>query len=502
MKTLKITSTLFTAMLALFFFACQPSEKKADTTSTENLDFTYTTQSKEALQQFQEGQTIFELGDRERARPYFDKAIELDPDFAVAYVYRAWCRRSAQEYNAFTKMANEKNKNLSEAEQLMVELNNGYATNDVTKRISVGKTMVEKYPAIARGHLILGLAYKDSRDIMNARKNFAKAIELRPDWISGYRAMGESYLFDEPKDLAQAEENMEKLVALMPNESRTHIMMGDVYRAQQNLEKALASFQKAASLAPNDEQVYAKTGHVNLYLGNYEEARKDYEKSKTLSNYPANSLNDIAFTYLYEGRHDEGLAYLKNQVSSLENTGLAPDELMGSKINMLDKCMWTAFYLGDAAETKALLAQIQPLDLERTKSANSDEQMMIYKARMNFKEGMIALLEGNLKLAKEKAVAQKADLATINNPSKLEEYYLLQGKIAMEEGKYADAVAQLKKANMGNMYHKYMLAMANEKAGNEAEATQLLKDISAYRFVDLESALVRNDVLTMLPSKS
>jgi tetratricopeptide (TPR) repeat protein len=501
MKTLKITSTLFTALLALFIFACQTSEKKTDTT-TDNLDLTYTTQSKEALQQFQEGQTIFELGDRERARPYFDKAIELDPDYAVAYVYRAWCRRSAQEYNAFTKMANEKNKNLSEAEQLMVELNNGYATNDVTKRISVGKTMVEKYPAIARGHLILGLAYKDSRDIMNARKSFAKAIELRPDWISGYRALGESYLFDEPKDLAQAEENMEKLVALMPNESRTHIMMGDVYRAQHNLEKALVSFQKAASLAPNDEQVYAKTGHVNLYLGNYEEARKDYEKSKTLSNYPANSLNDIAFTYLYEGRHDEGLAYLKNQVSSLENIGLAPDELMGSKIDMLDKCMWTAFYLGDAAETKALLAQIQPLDLERTKSANSDEQMMLYKARMNFKEGMIALLEGNLKMAKEKAAAQKADLATINNPSKLEDYYLLQGKIAIEEGKYADAVAQLEKANMGNMYQKYMLSMANEKAGNEAEATQLLKDISAYRFVDLESALVRNDVLTMLPSKS
>lgn len=501
MKTLKITSTLFTALLALFIFACQTSEKKADTT-TDNLDLTYTTQSKEALQQFQEGQTIFELGDRERARPYFDKAIELDPDFAVAYVYRAWCRRSAQEYNAFTKMANEKNKNLSEAEQLMVELNNGYATNDVTKRISVGKTMVEKYPAIARGHLILGLAYKDSRDITNARKSFSKVIELRPDWILGYRALGESCLFDEPKDLAKAEENMEKVVALMPNESRTHIMMGDVYRAQQNLEKALVSFQKAASLAPNDEQVYAKAGHVNLYLGNYEEARKDYEKSKTLSNYPANSLNDIAFTYLYEGRHDEGLAYLKNQVSSLENTGLAPDELMGSKINMLDKCMWTAFYLGDAAETKALLAQIQPLDLERTKSAISDEQMMIYKARMNFKEGMIALLEGNLKMAKEKAAAQKADLATINNPSKLEDYYLLQGKIAIEEGKYADAVAQLEKANMGNMYHKYMLAMANEKAGNEAEATQLLKDISAYRFVDLESALVRNDVLNMLPSKS
>ena len=39
---------------------------------------------------------------------------------------------------------------------------------------------------------------------------------------------------------------------------------------------------------------------------------------------------------------DEGLAYLRKQVSSLKNTGLPADELMGSKIDMLDKCMWTA----------------------------------------------------------------------------------------------------------------------------------------------------------------
>jgi tetratricopeptide (TPR) repeat protein len=502
MKTLKITSALLPTLLTLFFFACQPSEKEADTANATIVDFPYTTQSKEALQQFQEGQAIFELGDRERARPYFDKAIELDPDFAVAYVFRAWCRRSSQEYNAFTKMANEKNKDRSEAEQLMVELNTGYAENDVTKRMSVGKTMVEKYPAIARGHLILGQAHKDSKDIMNARKNFAKVIELRPDWISGYRALGESYLFDEPKDLAKAEENMQKVVALMPNESRTHIMLGDVYRAQQNLEKALVSFQKAASLAPNDEQVYGKAGHVNVYLGNYDEARKDYEKSRVSSTYPANSLNAIAFTYLYEGKHTEGLDYCKKQVSSLENAGLTADELMGSKIDMLDNCMWTAFYLGDAAETKALLAQIQPLELERVKSSISNERMMMYNARANYREGMLALLEGELEVAKEKAAAQKAALATINNPNKLEDYYLLQGKIAMEEGKYADAVAELEKANMGNMYHKFMLAMANKKAGNEEKATQLLKDISDYRFVDLESALVRNDVLAMLAPRS
>ena len=72
----------------------------------------------------------------------------------------------------------------------------------------------------------------------------------------------------------------------------------------------------------------------------------------------------------------------------------------------------------------------------------------------------------------------------------------------MKEGKYADAVAHLEKTEKDDMYHQYMLATANKKAGNDEKANQILKDILAYNFVDLASALVRKDVEAMLPPSS
>ena len=306
-------------LIALTISSCQETGNKdtADKTA-EYKDLPITTKSEEALKHYQEGLHAMDLGEAQRARPHFDKAIELDPEFAVAYVYRSFTSRSPQEFAADVKMANEKNKDLTEAEKLMVDLDNAYMSGDAEKELSIGKTMVEKYPDVARAHITLGQAYDGMNDHIAARKHFEKAIELNPKWIGGYSALGNSYIFNEPKDFAKAEENMKMAVELMPNESRTHIALGDVYRAQDNLDKALESYNKAMELAPTDPVAFSKAGHANTYLGNYDEARANFKKSGSLSDYPAAELNFTAFTYYYEGKYAEGLAWLKEEAMNLE----------------------------------------------------------------------------------------------------------------------------------------------------------------------------------------
>lgn len=501
MKSKKIINLFLSTALVLFTFSCKQKEKIAETSSA-NLDLPYTTQSEEALNQFKDGLLALDLGDAQRSRGHFDKAIELDPDFAVAYVYRSYTSRSGQEFAADVKTANEKNNNLSDAEQLLVELNNAFLTGDADKRMSISKSMVDKYPDVARSHVMLGQAYGALNDPINARKCYEKAVELNPNWSLGFSSLAGSYIFDEPKDLAKAEEYTKKVVELHPNESRTHISMGDVYRAQQNFDKALASYVKAGELNPNDPVAFSKAGHANTYLGNYDEARKDFEKSESLSDFPAGELNFKAFTYLYEGNHAKGMAWLKEQAMNLDKSGLTEDRLMSSKANLLNNCMWMAYYLGDAKELKSIMSQYQPLDYENSKSVGSKESMIFHDAGVNFVNGMIAVLEGKLDLAKEKAEAQKNDLAGINDPTKLEQYNFLKGEIAMHEKKYADAVAYFEKADLDDIFAKYKLAMANKKAGNEEKAMQILKEISEYNFNDIGNALVRKEVKDMLSSSS
>jgi tetratricopeptide (TPR) repeat protein len=501
MKSKKIINLLLSTALVLFTFSCKQKENIAETSSA-NLDLPYTTQSEEALNQFKDGLLALDLGDNQRARPHFDKAIELDTDFAVAYVYRSYTSRSGQEFATDVKIANEKNKNLSDAEQLLVELNNAFLTGDADKRMSISKSMVEKYPDVARSHVMLGNAYGALNDPMNARKCYEKAVELNPNWNLGFSSLAGSYIFEEPKDLAKAEEYTKKIVELHPKESRTHISMGDVYRAQQNFDKALASYVKAGELNPNDPVAFSKAGHANTYLGNYDAARKDFEKSGSLSDFPAGELNFKAFTHLYEGNHAKGMAWLKEQAMNLDKSGLAKDRLMSSQANLLNNCMWIAYYLGDAEELKSIMSQYQPLDYENSKSVGSKESMIFHDAEVNFINGMVAILEGNLELAKENAEAQKNDLAPINNPTKLEGYNFLKGEIAMHEKKYADAVTYFEKADLDDIFAKYKLAMANKKAGNKDRAMQILKEISEYNFNDIGNALVRKKVKDMLSSSS
>jgi tetratricopeptide (TPR) repeat protein len=502
MKGKKIIPLLMTAVLALLLYACQSSEKTAEADADVNLEMLLTTQSKEALQQFDEGLLARDLGDRERARPYFDKAIELDSNFAMAYAWRAFSAGSAKEFADNVKMANAKNKNLSDAEQLVVDLANSFLEGDADKRLVISKTMVEKYPNLARAHMFLGQAQENVKDHINARKSFEKAIELNPEWIGGYSALGNSYIFNEPKDLAKAEQYMKKTVELLPNESRMHIALGDVYRAQQDLEKALLSYKKASELAPNDRIAYSKAGHANTFLGNYEEARKDYEKSAENSDFRAAGLNFTAFTHLYAGDHAKGLAWLKEQAMNLDKVGLSRDRLVGQQNNMMGNCMWIAYHLGDVDELKAILDHVQPLDDEIAQNIGSKEAKMRNNARKNFREGLIAVSEGNFTLANEKAETQKADLAGINDPTKLEDYHFLKGEIAMGEKKYAEAVSHFEQADLDNIYPKYKLAIANKNAGNDDKANQLLKEISTYNFNEVGYALVRKEVQSMIPSES
>ena len=89
----------------------------------------------------------------------------------------------------------------------------------------------------------------------------------------------------------------------------------------------------------------------------------------------------------------------------------------------------------------------------------------------------------------------KSTLASINDPNKLQGYHFLHGYINMKEGKYTKAIKHFKQSNYkNNMYMKYMLATANEKAGNTVMSGVLFHELENYNFNNVGYALVRKEV--------
>ena len=502
MKSKKFIHVLLLFVFILFISTCKQAEKKNETASVDYPELEVTTQSKAALAEYNKGLAAFDLGNQQRARKYFDKAIELDPKFAMAHIYRSWTSRSTAEFVNDAKKANELNTGLSDAEQIFIDIENSYMNNDIAKRLEVSKKLVEKYPDVARAHLNLGGIYDNQNDFENARKCYNKAIELNPDWIAGYNALGNSYIFNDPKDLDKAEEFISKTVELLPNESRTHISLGDVYRAKQDLNKALTSYKKAAEIDSTDPVAISKAGHANTFLGNFDDARANFRAAAKLSETPFGEINFEAFTHLYEGNHEKGMMWLKDQAMNYDKLGLKDDKLASAKLNSLNMCKWMALHLGDAKELKAILAVIDPMDRKNSESIGTEEAMMEYNADKNLWDARVAALEGDYSTALAKAEAAKNNLESISNPRKLEGYHFAKGLINMKQSKYADAVSDLEKSNLNGIYPKFMLAMAHEKSGNAEKADELLKEISNYNFNEIGYALVRKKVQDMLASKS
>ena len=76
-------------------------------------------------------------------------------------------------------------------------------------------------------------------------------------------------LFGEPKDFAAAEEWANKFIAAYPDEAKGYEVLGDIKRAQDNLEAALEAYNNASRIDPTLELAAHKRGHVNSFLGKY-----------------------------------------------------------------------------------------------------------------------------------------------------------------------------------------------------------------------------------------
>ncbi len=475
-----------------FFISCNSNEKTAAEAKTT--DIPATSKSKEAIAAFQEGLVYADENNAQKARVSFSKAVELDPNLAIAYMYRANFSQSPKEFMDDMATAKTHVDGASEWEKMYYDFQNTFITNDWNKRLEVAQKIVSAYPEAARAQIDLGSTYQASNQTEKERASFQKAIELDPKWVGGYNSLSASYLFSEPKDFRKAEENALKAVELSPESSNAQIALGDCYRAQDDLEKARMAYAKAAELNPSEPTAYYKKGHVNSFLGKYDEARNDYTDAgkRDVDNSGANSW--IALTYVYAGDTKTAIQSLMDYTAKTDASGASKSKIAIDKLNYLFNCAMICLQTGDANHLKEVVTMMQEPSDQVAADVGSQEQKLIQNANQLYWWAMVSALEGKLDEAKAKSKEIKTTLEPVNIPTKLQQYEMAMGYIKMKEKKYSDAITDFEKANPNSIYTKYWLAMANESAGNKDKAMELFKQVSTYNFNGVDYAIVRNDV--------
>ena len=174
-------------------------------------EFPATTASLEAFRAFALGQQQFRRGEWLAAVPFYDRAIELDPKFAVAYQWAAFSYGNAEEYGRaleYSKKAMALAPNASERERLLIESYYYYRMmRNFVRANQVLQVYAETYPRDAAPQIFLANTLAAMGELEKAVDYQAEAVRLSPRNVAALGNLIVNYLnldrFDDARATGQ-----------------------------------------------------------------------------------------------------------------------------------------------------------------------------------------------------------------------------------------------------------------------------------------------------------
>ncbi len=177
----------------------------------------------------------------------FNKAIDLNRNFAKAYENRGNLYRRQQKYEL--------------------------ALADYNKAIELNRNYAEAY--VNRGAL-----YYDLGKYELALADFSKAIEINRNYAMAYNNRGLLYQDQKKYQLALADYN--KAIELDSKLALAYNNRGNLYFAQQKYKLALADYEEAIKINPNFAEAYANRGLLYAELKQTKKAKIDLQQAAIL----------------------------------------------------------------------------------------------------------------------------------------------------------------------------------------------------------------------------
>jgi serine/threonine protein kinase/Tfp pilus assembly protein PilF len=234
-----------------------------------------TTSSLEAYNYYLRGVELSYMLYVEDARQTLEKAVEIDPTFASAYLELSHVYMELEDSKASTealRTAREYSDRVTEKERLFIEATYvSLIEMDREKSVSLYETLIAKFPREKRAYFWLGIAHYFTRSLDEAIEAFKRALELDPRYGDCVNMIAYAYL--ESGDYPQAVEFFQQYAALSPGQANPHDSLADAYMLTGRLDEALAEFKEALRIKPDFGSQW-KMAYVYALKENYTEAQQ------------------------------------------------------------------------------------------------------------------------------------------------------------------------------------------------------------------------------------
>jgi len=116
--------------------------------------------------------------------------------------------------------------------------------------------------------------------------------------------------------LVEAENIVQKLMELVPNNEEIYIQKANILSKKDKHLEAIKSLEMALSFTDEPEEIYALLGMEFLYLDAYEAARLNFEKCLELDSEDYASLYNVVYCFEMLNQSDKAIDYLKEYINN------------------------------------------------------------------------------------------------------------------------------------------------------------------------------------------
>ncbi|UCE40380.1 MAG: protein kinase [Candidatus Aminicenantes bacterium] len=414
-----------------------------------------TTSSTEAYKYYNEGIAHFQKQEFRQCIARMEKALEIDPEFAMAYLMIAknygWLYL-VKERDKYLRKAFELSNRLSDRERYLIQGDFYRYSGKTLEAIDAYKKLIELYPDESTGNLRLGYLYEIIEEWDLAKEHYERLIPNKSDSINLYLGLSSVYkvkgLYDKSR------EPLEYYLLNIKDRDVVHYELAINYACQGKLDLALIEADKALSMTPDQFRYSMLKGDVFHFKGDLSRAEEEYRKLLEIEE-PAShafSYGKLATLYVLQGRFEDA------RLSTIKVVEI------GNKIKEIG---WSAgwigylgyFYMksGNPEEAVKKFVEGESLSVE---AGNS----MWQRNNLYFK-GLAYLEMDTIDKAQDVAKELKELIQKGQNRKLIRVYDHLAGKIELEKENYPQAIEYFKKAlDLLPFQHQSISGIDNEHA--------------------------------------
>lgn len=460
-------SVLRSAILAMplvagLFGCAQPQQVQLP---AEPAEIPITTSSDEAREAFIEGRDLNERLRGTDAHVHFDRAVELDSDFAWAHLLAGFTSPTNQEFFDSLERAVALVERVSEGERLLILATQAGVNGEPETQRSNLERLVERYPGDKRAHNALGGFHFGRQEYEQAIRHYRRAIEIDPEYSPPYNQMGYAHRF--LGDYAAAEAAFRRYIELIPDDPNPYDSYAELLMKTGRFAESIDNYRRALEADENFIASYSGIAHNQTFLGNGEAARATLTnlrgKARNVGEVRA-SLFWTILTYVHESDYAAALATC-DEMRGLAEAGEDWAAVSGD-LNLTGDLLLEAGRLDEAsAAYDESVAAIGRANVREEVRANVARNILYDRARLQLASGDI---DGAASAAAEYSKAVTAR----GIPFEVRQHHELHGMLALAAGDGRAALVHLEQANLQNPRVLLLLAEAYRKQGLLAEARE------------------------------